>query len=59
MRNIPPLKMPRKRKEWDNTETSESNKAPSQPTGWNLERRQWKINTDNSRTQVSEPVEAM
>jgi hypothetical protein len=36
-------------------ETSESNKAPSQPIGWNPARRQWKIITNNSRTQISEP----
>jgi hypothetical protein len=38
---------------WDNIETSESNKAPSQPIRWNPGRWQWKMTTDNSRTQVS------
>jgi hypothetical protein len=55
MRNIPPLKMPRKRKEWDNIETRESNKALSQAIGWNLGRRQCKMTVDSSRTQISEP----
>jgi hypothetical protein len=31
MRNFPPLKTPRRRKEWDNIQTGESNKAPRQP----------------------------
>jgi hypothetical protein len=30
---LPPLKTPRTRMEWDNTETGESSKAPSQPIG--------------------------
>jgi transcription initiation factor TFIIIB Brf1 subunit/transcription initiation factor TFIIB len=47
--------MPRRRKEWDNIEARESNKAPSQPIGWNPARSQLKMNTDNSRTQTSEP----
>jgi hypothetical protein len=51
MRNFPPLKTPRRRKEWDNIERSESNKAPNQPIGWNPKRRQWKMTTDDSRTQ--------
>jgi hypothetical protein len=55
MRNFPPLKMPRRRREWDNIETSESNKSPNQPSAWNPGRIQWKMNTDNSRTQISEP----
>jgi hypothetical protein len=55
MRNFPPLKMPRRRNEWDNIETSESNGAPIQPIGKNPKRRQWEVITDNSRTQISEP----
>jgi hypothetical protein len=55
MRNFPRLKAPRIRKECDNTETCESNKAPSQPIGWNLGRRQWRLTTDDRRTQISEP----
>jgi hypothetical protein len=47
MRNFTPLKTPGKPKEWD--------KAPSQPIGWNPGRRQWKMITDNSRTQISGP----
>jgi hypothetical protein len=54
MRNFPPLRTPRRRKEWDNTETNESNKAPSQQVGWNPGRRQWKMTTDNSRTEIPE-----
>jgi hypothetical protein len=50
MWNFPHLKMPRRRREWDNIEASESNKAPSQPIGWNPGRRQWKMNTNNSMT---------
>jgi hypothetical protein len=53
--NFPPLKTPRRRKEWDDIETSERNKAPNQPIGWNPGRRQSKMTTDNSRTQISEP----
>jgi hypothetical protein len=41
--------------EWDNIETSESNKALSQLIGWNPRRGQWKMITDSSRTQISEP----
>jgi hypothetical protein len=41
--------------EWDNIETSESNKASSLPIGWSLGRRQRKMTTGNSRTQISEP----
>jgi hypothetical protein len=55
MRNLPLLKTPRRRKEWDNIETSESNIAPSQPIGWNPVRRKRKMTMDNSRTQISEP----
>jgi hypothetical protein len=55
MRNFPLLKTPRRRQEWDNNETRESNKAPSQPIGWYPERRQRKMTTDNSRTQISQP----
>jgi hypothetical protein len=46
---------PRRRREWDNVETSESSKTPSQPIGWNPVRGQWKMITDNSKTQISEP----
>jgi hypothetical protein len=55
MRKFPPVKMPGGRKEWDNIATSESNKAPNQPMGWNPGKKQWEITTDNSRTQISEP----
>jgi hypothetical protein len=41
--------------EWDDVETSESRKPPSQPIGWNPGSRQWKMTMDNSRTQISEP----
>jgi hypothetical protein len=34
---------------------SESNQVPSQMIGWNPGRRQWKMATDNSRTQISTP----
>jgi hypothetical protein len=34
MLNFPPLKMTIRQKEWGNTETSESNEAPSQQIGW-------------------------
>jgi hypothetical protein len=54
MRNFPPLKTPRRRKEWDNIETSESNETPSQPIEWNPKRRQWKMAWDESRTKISE-----
>jgi hypothetical protein len=48
-------KMPRRQREWDNIEASESNKAPSQPTGWNPGQRQRKMTMDNNiRTQISE-----
>jgi hypothetical protein len=36
-------------------ETNESSKAPSKRIGWNPGRRQWKMTTDNSRTEISEP----
>jgi hypothetical protein len=52
---LPPLKTPRRQREWDNIETNESNKSPNQPSAWNPRRVQWKMNTDNSRTQISEP----
>jgi hypothetical protein len=56
MRNFPLLKMPRRRRrKWYNIETSESNKSPNQPSAWNPGRLQWKMNMDNSRTQISEP----
>jgi hypothetical protein len=55
MRNLLPLKMARRRREWDNIEISESNKGPSQPIGWNPGRRHWKMTTDSSRTEISEP----
>jgi hypothetical protein len=56
MKNFPLFKTPRRRKQWENIKTSESsNNAPSQPIGWNPGRRQWKMTTDNSRTQISEP----
>jgi hypothetical protein len=59
MKNLRPLKTPRRRKEWENIETSESsNKAPSQPIGWNPGRKQWKMTMDNSRTQISEPSQS-
>jgi hypothetical protein len=48
------LKTPRRRREWGNIETSESSKAQSQPIGWNPGRGQWKMITDNSKTQISE-----
>jgi hypothetical protein len=55
MRNFLPLKTSRRRtREWNNTETSDSNKASSQPIGWNPRSRQWKMTTDNRRTQISE-----
>jgi hypothetical protein len=52
VRNFPLLKTPRRQREW---ETSEISKAPSQPIGWNPGRGQWKMITDNSKTQTSEP----
>jgi hypothetical protein len=55
MRNFPILKTPRRRRVWYNIERSESSKAPSQPIGWNPGRRQWRMTTDTSRTQISEP----
>jgi hypothetical protein len=56
MTNFPPLKTPRrKRREWDNIETSESNKSPNQPSACNPGRLQREMNMDNSRTQISEP----
>jgi hypothetical protein len=55
MRNFPPLKTPRRRKEWDNIERSGSNEGPSQPIGWKPGRGQRKRTTGNSRTQISEP----
>jgi hypothetical protein len=33
-RNLPLLKTPRRRREWNNVEISESNKAPNQPRVW-------------------------
>jgi hypothetical protein len=54
MRNFPLLKTPRRRRECDNIETSESNKSLNQPSVWNPGRGQWKMTTDNSRTQISE-----
>jgi hypothetical protein len=54
MRNFPSFKTPRNRREWDNIETIESIKTPSQVIGWNPGRNRWKITTDNSRTQISE-----
>jgi hypothetical protein len=45
----------KKKKGGDNIEASENNKAPSQPIGWNPGRRQWKMTTDKSRAQISEP----
>jgi hypothetical protein len=56
MSNFPILKMPRRLRAWDNTETSESNKAQSQQIGWNSGRWQWKMTTDNSRIQILEPT---
>jgi U3 small nucleolar RNA-associated protein 14 len=56
MRKFAPLKTPGRRREGDNIETSESNEAPNQPIGWNPGRRQWKMTTNNSRTQISEPT---
>jgi hypothetical protein len=50
MRNFLPFKTPKRLKEWDNIETSESNKAPSLPIGCNPGRRQRKMTTGNSRT---------
>jgi hypothetical protein len=35
---------------------SESYKTPSQPIRWNPARGQWKMITDNSKTQISEPI---
>jgi hypothetical protein len=55
MRNSHLLKTPRRRREWDNIETSESNKAQRQPIGWNPGRGKWKMIMDNRRTQISEP----
>jgi hypothetical protein len=55
MRNFPILKTSIRRREWDNIETSESSKAPSQLIGWNLGRGLWKMITDNSKSQISEP----
>jgi hypothetical protein len=54
MKNFPILKMARRRRVWNNTETSESNKALSQPIRWNPGIRQWKMPTDNNRTRISE-----
>jgi hypothetical protein len=55
MRNFPLLKTPRRRREWDYIETSESSKAPSQSIGWNPGRGQRKMITGNSKIQISEP----
>jgi hypothetical protein len=56
MKNFPTLKTPGSWKEWENIEKSESsNEASSQPIGWNPGRRQWKMTTDNSKTEISEP----
>ena len=55
LRNFPVLKTPSRRKEWDIFESREYNKVPNQTIGWNPERRQWKMNTDNSRTQITDP----
>jgi hypothetical protein len=55
MRNFSLLKTPRKRREWDNIETSERVKAPSQPIRWSPGRGQRKLIMDNSKTQISEP----
>jgi hypothetical protein len=38
MRNFPLLKTPRRRREWDDIETSESNKSLNQQSAWNPER---------------------
>jgi hypothetical protein len=55
MRNFPTLKMPRKPRECSNIQTTESNKAPSQPIGWNPGRMHRKTTMDESRTQICEP----
>jgi hypothetical protein len=52
-RNLPILK--RQEDERCGINRSKSNKAPSQLLRWNPGRRQWKMTTDNSRTQISEP----
>jgi hypothetical protein len=54
MRNFPPLRTPRRRREWDNIETSESNKSLNQPSVWKSGRGQWKMITDHGRTEISE-----
>jgi hypothetical protein len=54
MRNFALLKTPKRRKGWDNIEKSESNTAPSQPTGWNPGKGQWKMVTGNSTIQISQ-----
>jgi hypothetical protein len=53
-RNFPLLKTPRRRRKWDNIETNESSKAPSQPIQCNRGKGQWKMITNNSSTQISE-----
>jgi hypothetical protein len=49
--------MKRRSRKWDTirVETSERNKAPSQLTGWNPDKRKRKKTTDKDRTQISEP----
>jgi hypothetical protein len=56
MRNSPPplFKTPRRRRKWDNIQRSESIKAPRKQIRGNPGRRQRKITTDNSGTQISE-----
>jgi hypothetical protein len=56
MRNFPLLKTPGRQRERDNIETSENNKSLDQPSVWNPGggRGQWKMTTDNSRTEISE-----
>jgi hypothetical protein len=44
-------------REWDNIETSESSKAPSQPIGWNPGGGQRKMITESSKILISEEIE--
>jgi hypothetical protein len=48
--------MPRRRRERDNIETIENNKSLKQPSVWNPGKGQWKMTTDNSRTEISETL---
>jgi hypothetical protein len=54
MSNFAPFKMPRRRKEWDNIETSESIKSQASRSDGTGEKAM-KVVMDSSRTEISEP----